>query len=485
MKTKLLPVVCCVLLTCYTVSSNAQNANRTLSNLTSPTAVNQSLIPGTNNTINLGSGGRGGINWKNLYLGNALYLDGEITIYAPHEGNFFAGINAGNESVENSYNTGIGQFSLSHVTTGGWNTAVGLVSLNSNTVGSANSALGAEALNFNTGGHDNTANGYFSLYYNAMGSGNTAVGANALYNNTGGNYNTALGAGAGTLDGNLSNATALGAGAFVDASDKVRVGDGSVKSIGGQVGWSIFSDGRYKKDIKENVQGLAFINSLRPITYTVNIQGLNQYYNKGRKQPSNNTTATIEGQAMKAEIIKSVDEASKIVYSGFVAQEVEQAAKKLNFQFSGVDKPQSKDGLYGLRYDNFVVPLVKAVQELSKSNDDLQQQNNDLKKRMERLEAMMNVGQSSIKLSDASLAQNVPNPFTGKTTISFNLPQKFTTAQIIITDRGGKQLKRLSISGSGSGIVNIDAATLASGAYNYSLIVDGRIISSRQMIVGN
>ncbi len=85
----------------------------------------------------------------------------------------------------------------------------------------------------------------------------------------------------------------------------------------------------------------------------------------------------------------------------------------------------------------------------------------------------------------ASLAQNVPNPFTGKTTISFNLPQKFTTAQIIITDRGGKQLKRLSISGSGSGIVNIDAATLASGAYNYSLIVDGRIISSRQMIVGN
>jgi hypothetical protein len=38
--------------------------------------------------------------------------------------------------------------------------------------------------------------------------------------------------------------------------------------------------------------------------------------------------------------------------------------------FSGVDKPQNKYSLYGLRYAEFVVPLVKAVQELSKMNDD-------------------------------------------------------------------------------------------------------------------
>src|SRR6266496_3529982 len=96
MKSKLLPIACGILLTCHVINSNAQNANRTLSNLVSPTAVNQSLIPGVNNTLNLGSGGRGGLNWKNLYLGNALYLDGEIAMYAPHEGNFFVGLNAGN-----------------------------------------------------------------------------------------------------------------------------------------------------------------------------------------------------------------------------------------------------------------------------------------------------------------------------------------------------------------------------------------------------
>ena len=32
-------------------------------------------------------------------------------------------------------------------------------------------------------------------------------------------------------------------------------------------------------------------------------------------------------------------------------------------EYSGVDKPQEKDALWGLRYAEFVVPLVKAVQE--------------------------------------------------------------------------------------------------------------------------
>jgi hypothetical protein len=45
MKTKFLPVLFGTKLTCYTINSNAQ-ANQKLSNLTSPTAVNQSLPAG-------------------------------------------------------------------------------------------------------------------------------------------------------------------------------------------------------------------------------------------------------------------------------------------------------------------------------------------------------------------------------------------------------------------------------------------------------
>ena len=53
----------------------------------------------------------------------------------------------------------------------------------------------------------------------------------------------------------------------------------------------------------------------------------------------------------------------KIVYTGFIAQDVEKAARELGFDFSGVDAAKNAKDLYGLRYSEFVVPLVKAVQE--------------------------------------------------------------------------------------------------------------------------
>jgi predicted RNase H-like nuclease (RuvC/YqgF family) len=58
--------------------------------------------------------------------------------------------------------------------------------------------------------------------------------------------------------------------------------------------------------------------------------------------------------------------------TGFIAQEVEKAASELGFDFSGVDKPKNKDDFYGLRYAEFTVPLVKAVQELNDKNNNLQ-----------------------------------------------------------------------------------------------------------------
>ena len=50
-------------------------------------------------------------------------------------------------------------------------------------------------------------------------------------------------------------------------------------------------------------------------------------------------------------------------FSGFLAQEVEKAAKEVGYDFSGVDKPQDANGMWALRYAEFTVPLVKAVQE--------------------------------------------------------------------------------------------------------------------------
>ncbi len=59
---------------------------------------------------------------------------------------------------------------------------------------------------------------------------------------------------------------------------------------------------------------------------------------------------------------------------------MEQAAREIGYDFSGVDAPKHEHDLYGLRYAEFTVPLVKAVQEQ-------QQIIENGKLRMENLEA--------------------------------------------------------------------------------------------------
>jgi hypothetical protein len=44
-------------------------------------------------------------------------------------------------------------------------------------------------------------------------------------------------------------------------------------------------------------------------------------------------------------------------------------------------------------------------------------------------------------------------------------------------------LKTVKISGSGMGNLKVDASTLAAAAYQYSLIVDGKLVDTKQMIV--
>ena len=78
-----------------------------------------------------------------------------------------------------------------------------------------------------------------------------------------------------------------------------------------------------------------------------------------------------------------------MVQTGFIAQEVEEAAKATGFEFSGIDKPKSDNDYYGLRYAEFVVPLVKAVQELTDRNEKLEKDVAIQQKKMEKLEQLI------------------------------------------------------------------------------------------------
>jgi hypothetical protein len=53
--------------------------------------------------------------------------------------------------------------------------------------------------------------------------------------------------------------------------------------------------------------------------------------------------------------------------------------KETKFSFNGVDAPDSANGFYGLRYSEFVVPLVKAIQEQQQMIESLQKEIKELR----------------------------------------------------------------------------------------------------------
>lgn len=252
-------------------------------------------------------------------------------------------------------NVALGFHTLTANSTGFENVAIGDEALIANTSGFRNTAVGSSALFANTFGNSNTAVGDAAIVFTTTGIDNTAIGAGALFNNITGNGNTAVGRSAFQNGTAFSNSTAVGFVSVITASNQIRLGNNVVTSIGGQVGWTTLSDGRFKQNIKENVLGLDFILKLRPVSYNLNYDAYSNYVGL-------------------ADSLRNKEEEkirSKAIHTGFIAQEVEKAAKDLNFDFSGIDYPKNEKDYYGLRYAEFVVPLVKAVQELKKENDEL------------------------------------------------------------------------------------------------------------------
>jgi hypothetical protein len=263
-------------------------------------------------------------------------------------------------------NVALGGNALKSNINGHYNTAVGFDALQANVSSLYNASFGGRSL-FNNLGERNTASGYYSMYNNATGNYNTAIGYRTMYSNTSGSNNTALGYNCGPSGANFSNTTAVGNEATPTASNMVRIGNASVTSIGGYAAWTNVSDQRFKSNIREDVSGLDFILKLRPVTYNLDVQQLSSFLG-------------VESQSTDQ---KAMSEKSAIRQSGFIAQEVEEVAQQLGYDFSGIDAPKNGNDHYGLRYAEFVVPLVKAVQELAAENE-------ALKKRIEVLEGIDN-----------------------------------------------------------------------------------------------
>jgi len=244
-------------------------------------------------------------------------------------------------STNSDFNVAVGDNCLLAQTTGNQNVVVGASALAALTSGDANSAFGGWALSGLSTGSSNVAVGYQSGQSIGTGAKNSQAQQSVFL----GSLSKAAGL-------NQTNQVVIGYNALGRGSNTVQIGNASMTSIGGQVAWSNTSDVRLKKGITTSQYGLNFINKLRPVTYFL------------KSGPTD-------------------------LQTGFIAQEVEAAANEINYKFSGIVKPEKAEDFYSLRYSEFVVPLVKAVQEQQQQIEAKEARIQEMENRLQKLEALV------------------------------------------------------------------------------------------------
>lgn len=83
------------------------------------------------------------------------------------------------------------------------------------------------------------------------------------------------------------------------------------------------------------------------------------------------------------------------------------------------------------------------------------------------------------------LYQNMPNPFNSTTTIHFHIPENTSASTLYVFSLNGTLIQTFPINATGDGTVSIDGSSLAAGMYVYTLVVDGKIVDSKRMILTN
>ncbi len=128
------------------------------------------------------------------------------------------------------------------------------------------------------------------------------------------------------------------------------------------------SDIRSKKDIEVATLGLDFINSLRPVSYKFKVGGndvIRQAFNDkdGNEIPEGHP---IPDDATPGRIVTRSKPGTR-THWGLISQEVKAACDIAGVDFGGwllTDK-HNPDSEQALRYDQFISPLIKAVQQLT------------------------------------------------------------------------------------------------------------------------
>jgi len=139
-----------------------------------------------------------------------------------------------------------------------------------------------------------------------------------------------------------------------------------------------------------------------------------------------------------------------------------------------------------VNYIELIPIMIKGMQEQQAIIEKQQAQIAELKSLTTSANGSATSNAAVTKTTDFSgsayIKQNAPNPFLQNTAILYYIPSSAKQAQLIIYSIEGRQLKSFSLN-NGVNQVTIDGGTLSSGQYIYSLVVDGKKIDSKKMVL--
>ena len=127
----------------------------------------------------------------------------------------------------------------------------------------------------------------------------------------------------------------------------------------------------------------------------------------------------------------------------------------------------------------------RSIQELKAELDEVKGTNGDVRKaRAASFEEddPLDVKDATSIPAMATLAQNTPNPFSERTTIRFTLSENAQNAFIYIFDMSGKMQKQIPVDSSMESVI-IEGYELRAGMYIYSLVIGGKEIDTKRMIL--
>lgn len=134
-------------------------------------------------------------------------------------------------------------------------------------------------------------------------------------------------------------------------------------------------------------------------------------------------------------------------------------------------------------YTRIIPVLVEAIKEQQLQIDSLKKITGKSSGYLKSAEVTTEVDNVNDKNDKPFLEQNAPNPFSVATTINFYVPQSSSSAAIYVYDMQGLQKKFYKITSRGKSNIIIGGSELQAGMYLCTLIVDGKEVDTKKMIL--